>query len=153
RDQIIQECIVSVFDTATKYHEKNVVHTEGWKTNKSWRIAPKIIMPYGVTHEPKWNGWRMNYHHRDFFLDIDKALCFLAGKTLDQIDTVEQAIDHQLAQIANHDQRHDEPFTSTFFEIRVFKKGTVHLTFKDKNLLARFNQAAALGKNWVGAGY
>lgn len=46
-----------------------------------------------------------------------------------------------------------EPFSSTFFDIRIFKKGTVHLIFRDKDLLAQFNRAAAQGKNWVGAGY
>ena len=34
---MILQCVSDVFDKATAYHEKNVIHTEGWKTNKSWK--------------------------------------------------------------------------------------------------------------------
>ena len=50
-------------------------------------------------------------------------------------------------------ERDDAWFESEFFRIKFFKKGTVHLVFKDVDLLAVFNRAAAEGKNWVGAGY
>jgi hypothetical protein len=35
----------------------------------------------------------------------------------------------------------------------MFKKGTVHLKFKDQYMLNDFNQMAAKGKKWLGAGY
>lgn len=49
--------------------------------------------------------------------------------------------------------RHDEWFESTFFRIKFFKKGTVHLEFKDEHAWAEFNRRAAAGKNWIGGGY
>lgn len=156
RDQIIKDCIVEVFDKATAYHEKNTIHTEGWKTNKSWKIAGKVIMPNGVVHEPKWNGWHIAYggRSRDFFADFDKALCFISGKKLEDIHTTVKAIEDRLLQLSRgmRSTNHDSLFESTFFTIRIFKKGTVHLTFKDADLLARFNQIAAQNKNWVGSG-
>lgn len=154
-EQIIQECIVDVFDKATKYHEKNVVHTEGWKTNKSWKIAPKIIMPNGITYEPKWNSWNVNYYERPFYDDLDKALCFLSGRSLESVHTIYQQMDTRLTELSRgmNPKGYADEFDSTFFKIRIFKKGTVHLTFRDKDLLAQFNRAAAEGKNWVGAGY
>src|SRR6185436_18895362 len=39
---------------------------------------------------------------------------------------------------------------SDHFEIRFFKKGTVHLKFQDKKLWERFNMACAAGKLWLG---
>ena len=46
--------------------------------------------------------------------------------------------------------RHSDKFESTFFNIRVFKKGTVHLEFKDEEVWAKFNQVATAGKAWIG---
>jgi hypothetical protein len=52
------------------------------------------------------------------------------------------------------EEDYSEVLESEFFKIRIHKKGTVHLTFKDMELLAAFNQAAAKGKGWeVGPGY
>lgn len=151
-EQIIQECILDVFDKATAYHEKNQVHTEGWKTNKSWKLNKRIIMPNGVVHEPRWDGWSLPWKREDFFKDIDKALCFIAGKKFEDIRGVYAAIEEHLRSIGRG-VAYDDVFESEFFRVRVFKKGTVHLDFKDLDLLARFNIAAAEGKGWLGAGY
>lgn len=48
REQIMQDCLVKVFDEATAYHEKNKIHKEGWKTNKSYKLNKRIILPHGV---------------------------------------------------------------------------------------------------------
>lgn len=157
RGEIMQRCIVEVFDKATKYHEKNVVHTEGWKTNKSWKIAKKIIMPYGVRNDYSWST---PYDHRkDFYNDMDKALCFITGRKYEdqyQKDAtfvaIMRAMEDRCKLINNREVDYDAPFDSEYFTIRMYKKGTVHLTFRDLTLLAKFNQAAAKGKNWVGDG-
>lgn len=151
-DRIIQECIVNVFDTATAYHEKNRVHTEGWKTNKSWKLNKRIIMPNGVSYEPKWDSWSLPWRREDFFKDIDKALCFIAGKKFEDIRSVCSAIEDRLREIGRNGIAYDGEFESEFFRIRVFKKGTVHLDFKDLDLLAKFNIAASKGKGWLGDG-
>jgi hypothetical protein len=39
---------------------------------------------------------------------------------------------------------------SEFFLIRYFKKGTIHLKWKDRELWAKFNKAASAGKLWLG---
>jgi hypothetical protein len=159
---IMKTCVVAVFDEVTKLHEKNKVHTEGWKTNKSWRINRKIIVPWGVSYESKWDSWSSRTYKDSFFDDLDKACCFLVGKSFDQLKrynendtktglTINGAIYHYL----HHDKAStwDQPFDSEHFTIRVYKKGTVHLVFKDEALWKRFNQVAAEGKMWVGAGY
>jgi hypothetical protein len=43
----------------------------------------------------------------------------------------------------------DNTAESTFFKMRYFKKGTLHLEFKDADLWERFNITAAKGKNWL----
>jgi hypothetical protein len=41
---------------------------------------------------------------------------------------------------------------STFFEMKYYKKGTLHLKFKDEALWNDFNLAAARGRNWLPPG-
>ena len=38
---------------------------------------------------------------------------------------------------------------SSYFKVNCYKKGTIHLTFRDDDILRRFNVAACLGKNWL----
>lgn len=166
---ILQQCIVSVFDEITRYHEKNIVHVEGWKTNKSWKVGKKIIVPRGITYDKKL-GWFFAYSHRPFYQDLDKAICFIKGKRYEDMvrpysynyhldvkenpaKTVEQAIEDHISTRCDTGKMWNQPFESEHFTIRVFKKGTVHLTWRDMELLEKFNIAAANGKNWVGAGY
>ena len=46
---------------------------------------------------------------------------------------------------------------STFYptprELTAYKKGTLHLTFNDENILRRFNVAACLGREWLPMDY
>ena len=62
-----------------------------------------------------------------------------SGKRFEDIITIEQAI--------NPNERQAE---STFFRMRYFKKGTLHLEFKDDALWERFNLVACQGKGWLG---
>jgi len=37
-----------------------------------------------------------------------------------------------------------------YYEFKLFKKGTIHIRFKDQYLLDDFNAIAAKGKQWLG---
>lgn len=147
RDSILTECIVNVFEEATRFHKDNTSHTEGWKSNKSWKVAPKIVLPYGVEYT-KWRTWSVVWRRREFFADLDKALCMIDGKKFSEIQRLDNSIDNRLKAL-NADSRleYADPFSSEFFEVRIFKKGTVHIKFLDKSLLDRFNVAATEGMN------
>lgn len=154
QNKIFQECLLQIFDTATEYHEKNKVHIEGWKTNKSYRVNKRIIIPWGVSYEALW-GFRIGYGKCESFLnDLDKVLCWLSGinSELPEFKGTYGAINAFIHE-CKRGKSHQEVFESTFLKIRIFKKGTVHLDFKDLGLLATFNQAAAQGKKWIGGGY
>lgn len=150
-NQIIEKCLLDTFDKATSLHEKNTVHTEGWKTNKSYRLNKKIIVPWGI--DTNYSSWHMNYHKSDFYHDLDKVMCFLSKKKIEDVKGVYAAISERMTYLNRNSSRYDEMIESEFFYIRFFKKGTVHLVFKDQDLLDRFNIAAAQGKNWIGGGY
>lgn len=168
QDKIMRDCAIEVFDKATAYHEKNKVHVEGWKTNKSWKVGAKFIMPDAIRYEPKYNSWSFTWRQNsvDFFNDLDRVCCFLDGKSYEDMarpysyerDMQKHPPQRILDAIEDRIHRRDgkpynDPIYSRYFEIRIFKKGTVHLKWRDEALLARFNQEAAQGKNWVGPGY
>jgi hypothetical protein len=132
-----------VFDLFTMYHKENRCHVEGWVTNKSWKVNRKVILPHFIGIG--WSGrWDISYRRHQEFADIDKAMCHLDGKRLEDIVSVAQALKDEWA---GEDRG---KCSSTFFDIRYFKKGTAHLTFRDEALWQRFNIAACQGKGWLG---
>lgn len=139
---IMQQAVVVVFDMFTAYHETNRVHVEGWKTNKAWKVNRKVILPNWVSRAYGW--WAFNMYRRGEFGDIDKAMAYLAGVKLEDVIGVENALESEWKGADSG------KCVSTFFEIRYFRKGTVHLTFRDEALWARFNIAACQGKGWLG---
>jgi hypothetical protein len=158
REQIMERCLLEVFDKATAYHEKNKV-AEGWKTNKSWKINNVIIHPYAVEHD-QWGGWKVGYRQYDFFQDLDNVLGWLSGVDISAPEfkgTLDAIREHCSACSSGYKKQTIRDYTgwqdSEFFEFKMFKKGTVHLKFKDQYMLNDFNQMAAKGKKWLGAGY
>lgn len=158
RKAIMEECILSVFDQAIGYAPENKVLLE-WKTNKSYRLNRKIIMNSAVT----FDGWRwgLGYYRNDFLRDIDKAMCFISGKDISKIYTLVDCLNDRFKLLGRADSFVDsdgkivwyrDEFVSEFFTIRFYKKGTVHLTFTDKELWQEFNIQAAQGKGWLGDG-
>jgi len=144
---IMESALLEVFDKATGFHEKNKIHHEGWKTNKGWKLTQKIIYPYGVSFDSLW-GFRV----RDtaFMDDLDRVVCWITGKRVEDITTIRTALERRIECIRKHQHPYDDDCDSEFFTMRIFKKGTLHITFRDKSLLAEFNRRAAAGKQWLG---
>jgi hypothetical protein len=144
---IMEQCMNKVFDDITSFHKKNKIHVEGWVTNKSWKVARKIIWPYGVDFDKTFGNFRLSYMRDDFLQDLDKVMCYLTGKKIDDVALVTETLRHRFEELARGSP---SPYTrmiySSFFEIRFYKKGTVHLTFIDEELWQDFNVAVASGR-------
>lgn len=98
--------------------------------------------------ESEWSNPRIIIGERQTQLyDLDRAMAFLEGKSLEQVDTVCEAFNRLGNRLGNRALGHQ--FKSTYFEGRGYKKGTLHLYFKDEFLWERFNIEAAKGKNWL----
>lgn len=168
RKRLFEQSCANVFDELTRHFDGNTV-SEGWKTNDNFKVNEKLIFPYGVRYEPPKPiaGYRDHkttprwdtYYGRDaevVFTDLDRILCVLEGTSFEKCHTAGTAI-AQECRLLN-----DRPSTSLaiggagretwsqHFEIRFFKKGTIHLKFKDRKLWERFNCACAAGKLWLG---
>jgi hypothetical protein len=150
-DSIMTEALTAMFDKLTSYYcEENKIHWEGWKTNKGYKLNAKVIYPYGVrVYSDRW-GSTFSSSSDELTSDLDKILCWLSGKKYEDLTIKTSWAIREKCDSANKLKDHQGKFESDFFEMRIFKKGTLHLVFKDRQLLDRFNIKAAEDKNWIG---
>lgn len=147
RETIMEQAVESVFDTFTKYHKENRLHVERWVTNSQWKVNRKVILPYAVEESFSGKGFRVNWSRRDDYADIDRVMCYLTGENYDTCVGIDTALDRY----GNQNPNPNGVYTvySRFFEIRAFKKGTVHLIFREEFLWQEFNLRACAGKQWL----
>jgi len=141
---ILVQCVLDVYDNLTRYYKDNRSYHEGWCTNDRWAVGRKIILPgigggYNGRYDVGW-GWR-----KDGFDDLDKAMCFVAGRLFENIDSIVKAVNAT-------DRISGARTQSEFFDIVLYKKGTIHLTFRDPAVWRRFNQVVARERQWLRPG-
>lgn len=153
RHTILESAIGEVFDIFTQYHKENRCHVEGWKTNDHWKVNRKIILPYWVTFEGRWeqlDSFSLSHSRYSEYSDIDKVMCYLSGKNFDECHTICRALEWKFKKLGNVKAgSFDGTCESQFFKLRFFKKGTLHIEFKDPWLWEEFNMRACAGKNWL----
>jgi hypothetical protein len=111
----------------------------------------KLIFPYGCTYD--YGHFRTYFGSAsviDVYNDLDRVLAIMDGTTLEQIHTVGEALRREFDRLGNEPRGPYSPIESTYFDIRFFKKGTVHLKFKRKDLHEKFCITASAGKRWLG---
>lgn len=140
-DVLMHQCAEEVAEIAMRYHKDNRVYKEGWKTNKYYEIHKKIIIP------PPYYGLR--YKQYDFTDDLEKVLGFLSGINVNSETFI--SVRGALAHTSSFGDGHQDEASTTFFDVKTFKKGTMHITFKDQDLLDALNIFANGGKKWVKA--
>lgn len=145
---------------------------EGWKTNDAFQVKKKCILPYGIRFDRDWynKGYSANfglsYHHdtRSAWNDIDKAMCVVAGISPEYLNnwkeghedqyvkSIGKALKEQFDAIGSLTKpagKFDNKCESTFFKMKFYMTGTVHLEWKDQKILDRFNRLACEGKGWL----
>jgi hypothetical protein len=155
RQGLFEKSVSNVFDALRRYHADNVHHTEGWKTNSSYKVNKKAIFPYGCSYDAKYGGrFSTGYYGGmiDFYADLDRVLCVLSGRKFESCYTIGHALSSTFQSLGYHVKA--GPFhnqcQSEFFDIRFFKKGTVHLVWRDDLLREAFNKTAAAGRAEIG---
>jgi predicted RNA methylase len=146
--------LCEVFDWLTERHSENRSHVEGWKTNSMYFVGSKFIAPnsyikVGYSGQPEVD-WRFSEHRID---DLTKALCTLTGQNYDEcikIDELFRGV--EVDTVGGRRQYEYKEFGKwydfNFFEIKVFKKGTMHAKFKDEKVREMFNLKVAKIKGW-----
>lgn len=149
RAKMFKQAILTAFDVMTAFYKDNQVHVEGWAHNDQFKVNSKVIIPSGVSYESRWGGSFSTIYHRDErYNDIDKAMSYLSG--IIEYKSVSRAISDLCAALRKgEDAAFSLETESTFFKIKIHKKGTVHLVFKEQWLLDELNIVACRAKGWL----
>lgn len=166
RNEILERCITESFDYLTSYDKANQLHVEGWVTNTRFKVNRKLILPdmiqwgssYDTSSYLKDYGSKFSVRHNHEYSDrtnvndVEKALCHIMGMDYNSLYSVVDSLQRRFGIIGT--VKTGEPFDnseidSTFFTIKFYKKGTVHLYFKSEKVWEEFNMRACLKKNWL----
>lgn len=153
--QGIQETIVKLFDRMTEAHswypecEKNTHYFDGWKTNKVHYVNSKVILPVnGMFSTYSWDKDKaFNLRNAEKVIsDIEKVFDYLDGNMTASVDL------HGVLKQA-HDSGQTKNIPCKYFDVTLYKKGTMHIRFRDQALLDRFNVYCCGKKNWLPPSY
>lgn len=152
--QGIQETIVALFDKMTEQHSwypecaKNIHYYNGWKTNQVHKINSKVILPtYGMFSNYSWSKDTFNlYEAEKTISDIEKVFEYLDGNMSAHVDL------HGVLSRA-HDSGQTKNIPCKFFDVTLYKKGTMHIKFRDQALVDRFNIYCCGKKGWLPPNY
>jgi UDP-N-acetylenolpyruvoylglucosamine reductase len=88
--------------------------------------------------------------YRSEYGDIDKAMCFITGRRYEEILTISSALQREFNNIGTvYRNPPAGKARSTFFHLKFYMKGTLHIEFRDEKLWEEFNLRACKGKNWL----
>lgn len=147
------DTILALFDKLSHEHHwcpetsKNRHYFDGWATNKAWKINKKVILPLSLY------GYLVQdlsfYSHRNVeaIVDLDKTLRYLAGERSGESKSVEEILEQAKG------ERQTKNIEFEFFTLTAYKKGTVHISFTDDDLLKRFNIYGCQHKSWLPPSY
>lgn len=137
QEQRVDRAVEEVIDKITMHRKENRYGVEGWATNSGYMLNMKLVFPYLA--ELSWSG-RGTVNVKtyggaaDEIRDLIKALCFITGRSYDDVKDPAGGC-HGLWPGEWHDWG--------FFEFKAYKKGTVHLRFKDRDDWAALNKRYA----------
>ena len=136
-DSNIHDAIVNLYDNFTyKYSRENPqnVHLfNGWNTNQGFKINPKKVI-YPLYLYQNYGGWGSYdvYKLKDFLTEVEKVFIYLdAGRT--EGDTVQQVINKKYF----NDRYQGEDLSFKYFDVEVKKKGTIHIKWKNDELIKK----------------
>lgn len=151
----IEDKIVSMFESLSYQHSMeaagNVHYFNGWKSNSAFKINKKVVIPYVAA----WEWGRLEYYHysdRSVYKkldDLEKCLAFLQIGDSEYIYDID--LSHQLK--VYQEQQITKKMQFRYFDVDVFKKGTMHIKFRDLDLLKRFNIYGCQHKGWLPPAY
>lgn len=151
----IEDKIVSMFESLSYQYSMeaagNVHYFNGWKSNSAFKINKKVVIPYVAA----WEWGKLEYYHysdRSVYKkldDLEKCLAFLQIGESEYVYDID--LSHQLK--VYQEQQITRKMQFRYFEVDVFKKGTMHIKFRDLELLKKFNIFGCQHKGWLPPSY
>lgn len=152
----IEDTIIELFDElSNKYHyldetSKNIHYYNGWKTNKSWIINKKVVIPLKGFSD-KYGSWGGEFRPTNYdtvrkLQDIEKCFNYLDGCLTESVD-----LEESLKFAEEYEETKN--IQLKYFTITFYKKGTCHIVFNNEELLKKFNIFGSQHKGWLPPGY
>lgn len=138
----MEKTLVEAFELICSYSAENSTAGETWKTNSEYMINKRFIVPYIIDKYSFWGENTATLSYDNKISDIEKALCYLTGRNYDTIETVNGHRDRKRYVFG-------ELYSTEFFDLRIYKKGTGHFTFRDEKVWEKFNREVARIKGWA----
>jgi tRNA1(Val) A37 N6-methylase TrmN6 len=152
----VEEAIINLFDELSReysyYNEtsKNIHYFNGWKTNKCWKINKKVILPLRWNDNNKWSNSdyvSVDYDAQRKLDTLEKAIAFLDKNRVCGETSIYSACE------AMRRNKQTRGIEFRYFTADFYKKGTVHLVFKNEELLHRLNIFGCQKKKWLPPSY
>lgn len=151
--QGIEETILALFDKLTQQYAwypecaKNIHYYNGWQTNKVHKINSKVILPiHGVFSDYLWGKTFDVRQAESTISDIEKVFDYLDGNMTAAVD-----LHGVLLRACQEGQTRN--IRCKYFDVTLYKKGTMHIKFRNQELVDRFNIYCCRHKNWLPPSY
>jgi hypothetical protein len=153
-EKTLTDAVLEVFEKFTKkycysegLYDENIHYFNGWKTNKAFKVGRRVIIPiygsYGSAFNDSFDGrWKLNHGAAEQLRDIDLVMNYFDGMEKNFI-SMTKAIETAFA------LGQSSRIKSAYFTVNCYKKGTIHLTFNNEDILRRFNVVACKGREWL----
>lgn len=148
----VEDTILALFEEFShKYNwydetSKNTHYYNGWKTNKSYLINKKVIIPLNGFDNYNNTFYPTRWSILEKLQDIEKVFNYLDGGLTEDIDIKEQLeVAEKLGDTKN--------IKLKYFDVTFYKKGTCHIVFTNEDLLKKFNIFGSCGKGWLPPAY
>ncbi len=152
----IEQCIIKLFDKLTfKYafneYSDNIHYYNGWKTNDACRINQKVILPWYSAIKHNYSSRKDDLNITEFenlnkLCDMEKALNYLDRGLTTEVDLTRRL--HEAKSAGQNKNIHLK-----FFDVTFYKKGTIHITFTNPELLKKLNIFGSQKKGWLPFSY
>lgn len=149
--QSVEDTIINLFEELShKYHwhpetGNNIHYYNGWKTNESWKINKRVIIPLNAFST--WDSkFECDYKVIEKLSDIEKALSYLDGGINNHDNLIETLELHKKT-------GNTKKINLNYFMVTFYKKGTCHIQFTNQDLLSKFNLYGSRKKGWLPPSY
>lgn len=137
REQTMNKALEEAVDNFTKHTDQNRWNVQGWKTNLGHMLNKKFILDYVFRISYSGDGtldlgFHSTYERID---DLVKVLCNITGRNYTDIGSLRDKV-IQLGKV-----RRNVWYDWGFFQFKGFKKGTIHLKFKNTEDWYALNKA------------
>lgn len=149
RKETFNRALEEAIDNFTKYTHENRFGVEGWKTNSGHMLNKKFIVE-GIMETMSYMGFNVKYNTYGLrkIDDLVKVLCNITGRDYNTIGSLYRF---------NYNSKHEKLFQIEpntwyewgFFDVKFFKKRTMHVKFKENDSWFLLNKAYGELKGFV----